>query len=162
MMLLTMIRSELGCIRYGGQGSQIVRRLAERGEEGLSDNAPEGTIQRVHRNHAALRRVRSPATAESLMASFMDYLKSQPMPERYKFKGIERGAEKSEIWVSWHEDHFHLVSFLHAPDSDFEWVVVGLEFLVYDWISETAIGDATFFEEQDWNGLRSSGQPLPW
>jgi ferredoxin len=162
MMLLTMIRSELGCIRYGGGDTQIVRRLAEQGEEGLSDTDPEETIQRVYRDHVALRHLKAPVTAELLMNSFMAYLKGQPLPERYKFKDIQRDAEKSEMWVSWYEDHFHQISFSQTPHSDFEWLIVGLEFLVYDWISETALAEVTFFEQRDWNGLRCSGQALPW
>src|SRR5687767_8716512 len=53
-MLLTMIRSELGCIRYSGADTRIIRRLAEQGEGALSDVAPEPHIQQIHRDHVAL------------------------------------------------------------------------------------------------------------
>src|SRR5262249_42146298 len=72
-MLLTMIRSEVGCIRYGGTDERISRRLAENGEGLLCDVQPSADVRRIHRDHVGLRTSRQFVGADVLLDGFLDY-----------------------------------------------------------------------------------------
>src|SRR4051812_5679723 len=121
-MLLTMIRSEMGCIRYSGEDTRIIRRLAEQGEGELSDVAPDSEIVRIHRDHVALRGLEMTATAETLMDDFIGHLRRQPVPERFKCTVLERSADRCDLRVSWFEDKFHPINFARSTAPTFDWL----------------------------------------
>lgn len=161
-MLLTMIRADLGCIRYSGQDDRITQRLAEQGEGALSDIAPPGDIRRIDRDHVGLRNLRQPATADMLMDAFIAHVQRGPMPERYKFEVLARTTARCELRVAWFEDRFHSITFERSPAPEFDWLIVGLGYFVCDWLAEAPMGEATFFERSDWDTSRSFGTALPW
>jgi hypothetical protein len=161
-MLLTMIRSEVGCIRYAGTDERVTRRLAEQGERILSDIPPPPDAVRIHLDHVALRNLPQAANADGLMDAFIAYLQRQPMPERYRFDVRLRSHELCELKVAWFKENFHPITFQRLSDREFDGLIIGLEYQVYEWLAEERLGTPTFFENTDWHGSRSSGRSLPW
>ncbi len=161
-MLLTMIRSEVGCIRYGGTDERIARRLAEQGEGLLSDVQPSPGVRRIHRDHVGLRNMRQPVDADVLMDGFIAYLRRQPMPERYRFDVHLRTNERCELRVAWFEENYHSLTIERSSVPGFDWLIIGLEFFVFEWLAEDPVGTPTFFEGADWKASRSMGTRLPW
>jgi hypothetical protein len=161
-MLLTMMRAELSCIRYAGTNGDIVRRLAEQGGGALADVPAQRPVRPVLRDHAALRRLKIEADPKSLMQAFVAHLGRQPMPERYRFEINDRGPDRCDLRVAWVEDNFHVVSFQRATAPEFDWLIVGLPFLIADWLADDAIAGSVFFERSDWFGDRVAGTNVPW
>jgi hypothetical protein len=160
-MLRAMITSEVGCIRYAGGDAAVIRRLAESGEGALADVPPPLDIVPVKRDHVGLCGG-AQLTPEALAAAFVAHLQTQPMPERFKTQVVQIGADRCELAVAWFEDKFHPITFERASVSGYQWLIVGLESLVYDWLSDGALGQAVFFRARDWYSSRSDGSAVAW
>ena len=161
-MLRTMITSETGCIRYAGDNAAIIRRLAEAGEPSLIDGgAPIGIVRRT-RDHVGVRTADPSLLATSLMISFIAHVRAQPTPERYRIEPGPAGEDRCDLRLAWYQDRFHPVSFQRSPVAEFDWLIVGLETLVYDWLEATQLGEAVFFDGADWAASRTAGSSLPW
>jgi hypothetical protein len=78
------------------------------------------------------------------------------------FRLVSHTPDRCELQVSWYEDNFHPIVFERSTVPEFDWLVVGLEFTVYDWLQADPIAHATYFEKTDWSSERLSGRALPW
>jgi hypothetical protein len=96
------------------------------------------------------------------MDGFIAYLRRQPMPERYRFDVRLRTNERRELRVAWFEEKYHSLTIERSSVPEFDWPIIGLEFFVFEWLAEDAVGTPTFFEGADWNASRSMGTRLPW
>jgi hypothetical protein len=160
-MLRAMITSEVGCIRYAGVNDSVIRRLAQSGESALADVAPPTGIVRAKRDHVGLR-PHALLTAQSLADSFVAHLGTKPMPERFRTKFVQASVDHCEVAVAWFEDQFHPITFQRSAVPGFQWLIVGLESLVYDWLADGPLGEAIFFHAHDWNSSRSDGSMVAW
>ena len=160
-MVRAMITSEVGCIRYGGVDAAVIRRLAQSGERALADVAPPAGITPVKRDHVGLRS-HALLTAQSLAESFVSHLGSQPAPERFRTRVVQSSTDRCELAVAWFDDHFHPLTFERSSVPGFQWLIVGLESFVYDWLSDGALGEAVFFHSHDWYSSRSDGSTVAW
>jgi hypothetical protein len=160
-MLRAMITSELGCIRYAGVDQAIIRRLAEAGEGALSDVPPPLDIVPAKRDHVGLHGS-AELTPQALADAFIAHLRTKPMPDRFKTQVVQAGTDRCELAVAWFEDNFHPITFERSSAPGYNWFIVGLQSLVYDWLSDGALGQAVFFHERDWYSSRSDGSTVAW
>jgi hypothetical protein len=160
-MLRAMITSEVGCIRYAGADPAVIRRLAESGEGALSDVAPPSDIVRAKRDHVGLH-ASVQLTPRALADAFVAHLQTRPMPDRFKTRVVQSSIDRCELAVAWFEDKFHPVTFERSSVPEYPWIIIGLESLVYDWLSDGALGQAAFFSAHVWHASRSNGSTVAW
>lgn len=160
-MLSAMITSEVSCIRYCGSDTDVIRRLAEQDEAGLSDTQPQAFIPPAKRDHVGLR-APTVSSARALADDFVAHLRKRPMPERYRVNVTRTGSDRCDLAIAWYQDVFHPISFQRSPVPEFDWLIVGLEFSVHDWLADRSVGEATFFHAEDWAGSRSNGSAVAW
>jgi hypothetical protein len=84
------------------------------------------------------------------------------MPERYRFDVRLRTNERCKLRVAWFEENYHSLTIERSSVPEFDWLIIGLEFFVFEWLAEDPVGTPTFFEGADWNASRSMGTRLPW
>lgn len=160
-MLRAMITADLGCIRYSGADDAIIRRLAESGEGVLADTPPPTDIVPSKRDHVGLIASRQ-LTPRALADAFVEHLQALPMPERFKVRVVQANVDQCELAIAWFEDKFHPITFQRSTVPEYPWLIVGLESMVYDWLSDGALGQAVFFHARDWYSSRSDGSTVAW
>jgi len=160
-MLGTMITSEVGCVRYSGRDPAVIRRLAESGEGALSDTPPPADIVPTKRDHVGLQ-ASAQLTPRALADAFVAHLQTRPMPERFKTRIVQSSVDRCELAVAWFEDKFHPLTFQRSAVPEYPWLIIGLESLVYDWLSDGSLGQAAFFNARDWHAARSDGSTVAW
>jgi hypothetical protein len=101
-------------------------------------------------------------TPRALANAFVTHLQSQPMPERYRTHIVQTDVDRCELAVAWFEDQFHPITFQRSAVPEYPWLIIGVEFLVYDWLSDGALGHAVFFHARDWYSSRSHGSAVAW
>ena len=94
--------------------------------------------------------------------SFVSHLGSQPAPERFRTRVVQSSTDRCELAVAWFDDHFHPLTFERSSVPGFQWLIVGLESFVYDWLSDGGLGEAVFFHSHDWYSSRSDGSTVAW
>ncbi len=160
-MLLTMITAEFGCIRYAGANEEIRRRLAEQGEASLCDMLPDQSIARANFDHAGIKVVTCPHSMDALVNDFKASLSKRAM--QYRVRIVSQTSDQCELGVCWYEDAIHSVIVRRSNAPEWDWLVVGLPFLVEDWLrarSKQIIYG--FYTEADWNGARADRRRVPW
>jgi len=160
-MLRAMITSEVGCIRYAGVDQAVIRRLAESGEGALADVPPSADIVPTKRDHVGLR-ANPELTPRALADAFVAHLRAQPMPERFRTEVVQTSVDRCELAVAWTEHQVHPITFQRSSVPGYQWLIVGLQYFVYDWLSDGALGQAVFFHAHDWRSSRSDGSTVAW
>ncbi len=160
-MLLTMISAEFGCIRYAGANPEIRRRLAEQGEPSLCDIPLDEPIAPLNFDHAGVKVANFPCTLDALIADFKMFLFKHRT--NYRFRCNSRTSVQCVLGISWYEDQFHSVLIRQSEAPKFDWLVVGLPFLVYDWLTaQPSRFYHAFYTAADWNGARADCRLVPW
>jgi hypothetical protein len=180
---------DVGCIRYAGNDSEMLRRLAELGGRSQCDVAPPRHIERKFRNHVTFcigpgTRLRALEVAEALktylrsrekelIESLSRSLGSDQLDQyRYRIKDKTNAERTAAFSYSWYENNYHTVEILHLGEADREWLVrhspterVGSQAVsvhVHDWlISDGRFCLVRWYAAEDWKA-EGSWRSMPW
>lgn len=167
--MLRVIRGQdLGCIRYRGTDKQVLRRLAEAGEDGHCDVAPPKGAVRILRNHVSFAAIDSAARdwrGAHVLEDFADDLRRRTFG--YRMTPIVQDGAEAHFSISWFEDTFHRVVIRPTRPGAGHWVVrhsfeLGLSETIDDWLrASERFGDVRWYSEAQWDAGHS-GQERPW
>jgi hypothetical protein len=76
---------------------------------------------------------------------------------------VSRTHVGCELGISWWEGAFHPMLIRQSEVPEFDLLVVGLPFLVHDWLVATPSRYSFgFYSAADWNGARADRRCMPW
>jgi hypothetical protein len=160
-MLLTMITAELGCIRYAGTEPEIRRRLAEQGEIALCDIPPDENVAPLKFDHVGIATGNSAPTLDALIVDFTKFILRQRA--NYRLRVTSRTLLRCELGISWWQEVYHPLIIRKSDAPEYDWLVIGLPFVVYDWlVADPMRFSFGFFSAADWNGPRADRRRIPW
>ena len=175
-MIGTAWMAEFQCIRYRGNDTEVLRRLAELDLRDLCDTQPPARIKPVIRNHVQLTIVGTPAieSSQQLANEFAGHLISQNNEWRqFKTKPIHPSGNSCSLEFSWYDDHFHSIVFAGVADSQSDWHIGyplkndlgdrGVGNVVSFWLNTNAdrFTDIRWYTDSDWHGHKL-WQSTPW
>lgn len=175
-MLRAAWAAELECIRYRGQGPEVLRRLGEAGEPQLCDVPPPETVRPVLRNHvtfaAASAQVES-MTLPEIAVAYQEYLRSlNGRYMTYEFTPIVLNEASVSFSYSWSHDSFHPVEILAISLPNCRWLIRhsliekagsrGASHHLDDWLkSDGRFCNVRWYSEEQWRNTQE-WQDAPW
>lgn len=165
--VLAVRSSELQCLRYGGDDTGVLQRLAEIGEADACDHTPPRGAGLVLRNHVTCTaqfatRARDVAAAlrEHILGLNSEYA-------RYKVTPLEDEGEAVKFTYTWYEDDYHPLRVGPARGEGGRWLIrnsadwgaasVSITLMLDDWLrGDTRFGSVRWYTADDW------GRGGPW
>jgi hypothetical protein len=161
---------ELGCVRYRGTDTALLRRLGDAGEADQCDVALPEAVRPLVRNHvtflAKWEDVRA-WTESAVLQDFVQYFLFHPNGERFAVTGVVTSRDGADVSISWFEDRFHTVSIRALHDEDRRWLIrhsfgIGLSDFIDDWLRQSEHFDGVrWYTLEQWNGTKT-WQERPW
>lgn len=136
-----MWSSEVDCVRYRGQDTAMLARLARAGMAGQADHRHiSGSSTRLRDQVSfEMREGASLTDASGVANAFREDMRAQGK------KVLPALLGRRSVWVSWYQNRFHLVRFTDAGQGRFvarlHWTmtVQGLAWLVDDWLRSQSV-----------------------
>ena len=165
--------AEVGCIRYGGQNSQILRRLAEAGvPESCDQQYLVEEIKPLLRNHVIFAYAQMQYELE-LAEQFKEYLLHQNTEHlHYKITKIVEDKSGIAFSFSWFEENYYSIWFtriaslnawhiFHSPD--FEAVgSKGVSLQIDEWLrGNENVFNIKWYSNKAWNNYLLEWQETP-
>ena len=176
---------DLGCLRYSGEDSDILKRFAQLGIAEQCDIAPPPATRREFRNHVTFSVGQDvPDTALDLIEIFKTHLLQQEQKSleglesasrdkyRYRFKKAKATRGTCRFSYSWYGAQYHPVELVRLGEPSAEWLIrhspvevpgsQGVSFQLHDWLTtDGRFSSVRWYTASGWDGLKQSWE-LPW
>jgi hypothetical protein len=172
--LYRMVRAawaaDLGCLRYGGDASDILRRLAEGGLAEQCDRSAPVDAQPLQRNYVSFRSGPD-QSALNLIHSLREYLRRPSWSATLSLSSIDQSQDVVSFAYSWYQE-WHPISIRSEPGVVDRWLLthspawqlgaIAVSLTIDDWLR----GDAQFsairwFTAADWEAGSDSWRATP-
>lgn len=158
---LQVVRSqELGCVRYRGTDSVVLRRLAEAGESATCDH-PLAGVEPILRNVVSFVASGESTRPKSFFAEFTAYLLAKY--PHISLRTRDNWWNQEHFEISWFEDQFHKL-LIRSGDR----VVIehqgplGVSEWLHHWLAATSrFTDVRWYTQEEWS-LGGKWQERPW
>lgn len=153
--------AELQCLRYGGDDTAVLRRLAEIGAADACDHTPPRGASFVLRNHVTFE-AGFASQARDVAAALREHILGLSSEHvRYQATPLEAEGEEVKFTYSWFEDKYHPLSVGSARGAGGRWLIrhsldreaagVGITLMLDDWLRDDArLDSVSWYTAEAW------------